>query len=192
MKIPSKSHRINKKFITAGIVAVLLLTTAAVYVYAFNGDILGWNNHSKDKDSSGGNPATDEQKDTGDEIKKNNLETSKPNTESENSTQNGSSTNGNGKKTVDLIITASAQNGSTYQVRTLVGTVTSTGTCTLTLTRGAASVVKTAGLQATANSSTCRGFDVPVSELYPGEWQLNISFENDQLTGSASKTIEIK
>lgn len=91
-----------------------------------------------------------------------------------------------------ITITASNQNGSIYQVRTLINVVVSDGTCTLTLTNGNHTVAKSSGVQANPSSSTCQGFDVPVSELSPGDWDLTVTFSNETHQAKTSKTVTIK
>ncbi len=99
---------------------------------------------------------------------------------------------GSTKKSVQVSITASGQNNSLYQIRALIGALMDDGTCTLVLTQGPNSVTKTATTQALASSSTCRGFDIPVSELGTGQWQLDLSVSSPTLIGSVNSTITVK
>lgn len=71
-------------------------------------------------------------------------------------------------------ITSANQNGSKLQIRTLIETLSSEGTCTLTLEKDDTKVTRTAGIQTLANSSTCKGFDEPVANLSPGTWNASI------------------
>jgi len=99
---------------------------------------------------------------------------------------------GSSKSNVTITMTAGAQNGSVYQMRFQIDSPTSDGTCTLTLTKGTSTVTKTAKVQPLAKISTCEGFDVPVSELSPGQWSVNLSYESNTLTGSTTNTITVQ
>lgn len=92
-----------------------------------------------------------------------------------------------------IAITASTQNGDVYQIRVLISTVTSSGTCTLSLERtGYTTVTKTAGVQAGPSSTTCKGFDVSVSELSAGDWNARVVFKNASQSAEVSQIVTIK
>lgn len=95
------------------------------------------------------------------------------------------------KDTASIIITASSQNDSNYQIRTLISAVV-TGNCTLTLTKGSSTVSKTTDISTFAQSSTCKGFDIPLTELSKGTWTVNIKFESADVSGETSAEIEVK
>ena len=94
--------------------------------------------------------------------------------------------------TANITITASSQNGSVYQVRTLISIVAREGTCTLTMTRGTETVTNSSGVQAGPSSSTCQGFDVPVEELSPGNWEITIGFSNQTYQVKTSRMVTIE
>lgn len=90
-------------------------------------------------------------------------------------------------------ITAANQNGQILQIRTLVDIIDTNGVCTLTLTGPAEKVVtKTASTQALASSSTCKGFDIPVTELSTGIWKININITAMQKQANLETTITLK
>jgi len=95
-------------------------------------------------------------------------------------------TTGGTVKTVSVTITSANQSDTTLQVRSLIGAVVNTGSCTLTLSNGSRTGTKKSGVQPTANSSTCQGFNVPVSELSSGTWSMMISFTDSNLSGSSA------
>jgi len=190
MKIVNKK-RFPKKFIAISIAVLLLASTPFIYVYAFNGNLFGWNNHqsSKPKNSTKGidtinySPATKEQQDAGNQTKSGSSDTPSAPTPIPNST----------KKNVQLTITAAQQNGSTLQIRVMIGAVEGAGVCTLTLTSvGQSTVTKTTNSQALASTSTCQGFDIPISELPAGTWRAIIEYNSTALTGSATQDIVVK
>lgn len=92
----------------------------------------------------------------------------------------------------DLIISAAAQNEGIVQIRALIGSVVGTGTCALTLSSGTNTVTRSVGIQALPSSSTCQGFDIPVSELTPGVWDILITASYNSQTVSVTGKVEVR
>jgi hypothetical protein len=188
MKIKSLKRPTNTKKVVIITSAVFLLAvlTVLVYAYLFNGSLFGWRARAtKDSDSSiNYGPATKDQQQAGNKAKSGSNSDTPP---------APTPTPGSDKKNIQMDITAVSQNGPTLQVRVLLSSVVSDGTCTLTLTKsGQSTVTKTADTQALAKTSTCRGFDIPVSELSSGTWSLSINYSSTSLTGSINQDILIK
>jgi hypothetical protein len=192
MRILKKQFK-HRKLLFISLAAIFIIVAGATtYVYGFKGNIFGWS-VQKPNDTSNPNKShinydkpTNDQKKAGEQT----ADTSKQN--AENSSQGAASSVGNSKKSVNVLISALAQNGSMLQIRTLISTITNTGICTLTLTKvGSSTVTKTAETQTLPSSTTCKGFDVPVSELSNGQWNVSVAFENDSLTGTATQTVEV-
>ena len=81
---------------------------------------------------------------------------------------------------------------STFRVRTLIGLVTSSGTCSLSMTKsGSAPYAASAGVQAMASSSTCKGFDIPLSSLGSGTWKISVTYTNGGESSTATKEVVI-
>ncbi len=98
-----------------------------------------------------------------------------------------------GKSTVGMDITAANQNSSTLQVRTLIQTISSTGECILKMSGPSGKAYSaSASVHAIASSTTCEGFDIPMSSLSAGSWKISISFENDSLAASASREVTLQ
>lgn len=189
-----QNKKLSKKPLLIIAIAVALCAIgAATYVYAFDGNILGWTSGASSRKNGidYGKP-TNEQIEGEKDITDRNIESS----------NNGEDANGvgsdrpqdpqpqaSGKSTVNLSITAANQNESVYQIRTLIGNITSEGGCTLTLTKGSQVVTKTSGVQSLPSGSTCQGFNIPLSELSPGTWQLSIIFENSTVIGKSQRAI---
>jgi cytoskeletal protein RodZ len=135
-------------------------------------------------------PATSSQQKSGNQIKQDNAD-SKTTTGSDQPPAPVAQPSG--KSLVTVSITAANQNSSALQIRALAEVVDSTGTCTLTLSKtGYTSIVKTSPVQALASSTTCQGFDIPVTNLAKGSWNIDLIFENSTLKGEAIKTIDIQ
>jgi flagellar basal body-associated protein FliL len=178
MKIQrNKKSKMTKMLIIVGCSVLVLLVAAFTYVYAFNGNILGWK-------AVNNKPATTEQQQAGAKTKS---------SSNSDTTPAPTTIPGSDKKNVQVAITAANQNGPTLQIRTLISTVDNTGTCTVALTSsGKATVTKTAGVQALASTSTCQGFDIPVSELSNGTWSILVQYSSTSLTGSVTQDVVIK
>lgn len=186
-----KKRGLSKRLKILVALLVLLLICAGVYfVYAYT---LHGNNAPKQRSVNSTNygPATEEQKKAGATTKQN----------SDSGKQLGGSEQppaptpipGSSQRSVSMTITTANQNGSTFQARVLIGAVINSGICTATFSKtGQTTVIKTAGVQPFANSSTCQGFDIPVSELSSGIWNLTISYSGSDYTGTVSKNITIE
>jgi len=188
MKTPTnKQTKRTSRVIIIIVATLLLLAGCAAYAYATN--IFGWN-----PDSSNSTPTTpdiDYEAPTPEQVKDGNA-TKDNNAESNPETQVPSGDSST-KKNVSVLITVSQQTSSTYQIRTILETVTNTGTCMLVLKSSAGTTVsKTTGVQAQSSSSTCEGFDIPLSELSRGVWSYSLTFENTTTTGTATGNITVK
>lgn len=67
----------------------------------------------------------------------------------------------------------------------VLGLVESGGTCTLTLSQGAASVEVSATAVDNVTSTSCPAMTVPGSRLTPGTWQATLSYESGTSQGVA-------
>lgn len=76
--------------------------------------------------------------------------------------------------TVNASITHKQQTNSILNIGTNIEDITSTGTCTITLTKDDKTVTHSVGVQALASTSTCKGFGIPITELSPGLWEIKI------------------
>ncbi len=174
------SKRKRALLIGAGIVVAGILA-AAVYVFALNGSIFGWPHRDKAPVSTQNinyEPPTTEQLNAGQEAKKNTVEQSE--------------TNPQNKDTLGVSITAANQNNPTFQIRILIDSVVGSGSCQLIMTKGSVNVTRSAGTQALASTSTCQGFDIPVSELSPGTWNVKITVTTQSKTGTAERSVEVR
>lgn len=187
-------HKYRKLIIIFISLTLILLTSSLIYVYKFNGNILGWKaSQDIQHDNNKYKPATPEQIQDGINTKKDSLDNQDSSkTSTPNDTPLPPTTVESGKDKVELIITAENQSDTSYQVRTQIGYVTNEGNCTLTLKKDTAVITKTAAIYPLAKTSTCQGFDIPITELSAGTWQMNITFSNSTLIGNISKNVIIK
>ncbi len=182
----------HKKLIVVAVSAIILIVAAgtATYVYVFHGNLFGWKSTQSTTGTIDFGPATSDQKKNGTEIKSNSNESG---TSGSDQPLAPTPISRSTQKSVSITITAANQNGSTLQIRALIGAVENTGTCTLVLTQaGQQPVTRTAGTQALANTSTCQGFDIPTSGLSTGVWHATITYDSPTLTGATTKDITIQ
>ena len=185
MKINKKNSTQQKKsvFIISIIAAVLLVAISAAILIKVAPNSNQGSTINLDK-------PTEEQLQTGDDIK---------NEANGENSQTGSdpalppkAIEGSDQKTVNTEITAANIDGAVLHVRTLIQYVTTTGSCTLTLTGPQQrTYTATAAIQAMPSSSTCRGFDIALSDLSSGEWKIELSFVDSNIIGSSSSKVLI-
>lgn len=93
--------------------------------------------------------------------------------------------------TLQATISASNQTETNLQIRVNINSVTSAGECTLVLSNGVSRIERTAGIQPVASSSTCKGFDISLSELPAGAWNLTIDVITTDKKAHLTKNIII-
>lgn len=175
----------KKILLTVALLLLVIIITAGTY-YLLHRNANPQASHSG-VNVIDSNPATSTQRSTGNTIKSNAASGTSSDSPPNPVTQANSS-----QRTVQLSVTSKNQTPSVYQIRSLISAVTDTGTCTLTLTKTSeTTVTMTAGIQAQATTSTCKGFDVPLSQLSTGTWQLTLTFGNTTLFGSTTSTITV-
>lgn len=194
MKIQKTSRKkITILVLLTIIVAVLAITS--VYVLYFR-------NSETNQSSQNNQPPTEEQSKAGEQAKKSTLDDDNSQNQNQNvddttstdKTPSGSTAPSNPQSNnATITITASNQNGSIYQLRSLIAQATiPNGSCDLELTKGDVVVRKTATITALAQSSTCQGFDIPTSELSAGTWSVKLSFNGGGYSGSTTSSIEVR
>lgn len=186
MKIKNQKKSKSKKIFLTLLIVIAVLCAGVAATYYATGSLFGWTPSKKSSDTNtvSKDSTVDDEKRAGDMIKSESI--AKEEASVEPAASNGAQSN------VDLTITAANQNGSLLQIRTLIDSVTASGTCTLKITKGSAVVTKTAAVQALASGSTCMGFDVPLSELSAGSWNINVLFDSTNAKGSATQSVNIQ
>ncbi len=192
MKIQNKNTS-KKKIIGLSLLGGLLLVLLAsvLYLYKFNGTLFGWSPIHRDVSSKSINysPPSKQEVDTGNDIK--NTTTTSDNPKTDNSSTDSSVTTDE-NITISIPSVAVTPDGSTLRITSLIEKLTSNGTCTLSLTKsGSDPITQVVGVQASANSSTCKGFSIPTSGR-SGTWQLSITYTDGTFRGNASQSITIE
>lgn len=186
MKITKKINNRKKTLLISAATLLILIISASIYVFAYGGDLFDAKNgidSSNKTDASLENsntpeitaPSTSDQIDAGSAIKKDSVENSK-NTNPTEPTQTGKT----------AITVTATQNKDTVKINTIIETITNTGTCTLEMTQGSTTIKRQAEIQALSSYSTCKGFDIPISQLNSGLWSISVSFTNSAHFGSST------
>jgi len=172
-------RRRNILLITSAIVVVLGVLGTLAYIY--REDIgLTKKSETKNQNIDYGPPTPDQI-----EGEKTAEQQEDPNQSSKNNSSSLS------EKTVNVEITSANQNGSILQIRTIIQFVTNSGNCTLKLTHNNEVVTRTAGVQSATTYSTCQGFNVPITGMSKGVWDINITYTNGQYSGSTKGSITV-
>ena len=185
---PKKS---KKKIILATTLLVVVVAGAFVFAYAFRPltgtpaeDTKDLKNTSSTKGSS---TKKDNSKDDDTISNK-----SEPTVEKEkdNPTQYEGSNPNTSESLTGSINYLSVIDGN-LTVRITINQVLSTGSCTLTLTNGNKTVSRSSSIVQNPSSSTCDGFNVPVSELSSGKWKASVSVESDNRKGTFTSEVNV-
>ena len=174
--------KLNKKLLLASIVILVAALTVGTVAYLRSQDVETTNSNQETvtKSDIDLEPPTNDEIDLGNQQKTNTVN-STPEAE-----QPGTS------DSLDISFTALNQNGDIVQIRSL-STQNISGSCKLTAVNKTVSKSYSAPTQSYANSTTCAGFDIPVSDLGGGTWNLTLLVtSSDGKTGSSSAKIEVK
>lgn len=87
-------------------------------------------------------------------------------------------------------ITSKSVTEDTLIIRSTINQLVS-GTCTLTMTSGGKTVTKTAEVIQNPSTSSCAGFDVPVSELGSGQWSIDIKVTSGDKSMNLTDKVDI-
>lgn len=98
-----------------------------------------------------------------------------------------------GKPIVGVDITSVNQDEMSLKLRAIIKTISSSGTCQLSMTHSSGSTyASSANAQALASSTTCKGFDIPLDNLKSGSWKVTLSYENDNVQGQTTKEVSVQ
>ena len=182
MKTLNQASNTKKIILLALVVVVLGTLTYGVFAKQDNKWPFAKPSHitSDDRHDTNYKPPTDDQKLEGERIKERSVDQSDETT-----------TPSTGKMKVSATITSANQNSGKLQIRFLIQALDK-GTCVLRLTKGTTTVTKTSNTQTLPNSTTCQGFDIPLSELSAGEWTYTMDFTSTKNTASVTDKVAIQ
>jgi len=197
MKINKQKNPLFTKKVLIPVISIFVIVLGLfTYLYVSKSVFFGWQPFAKPTTSNiNYSKPTEEQVKSGATIKQGakSQGTTKSTPEGGSDQPPAPVPQSNGTSTIQLTIISTNQTTTTLQIRAQVATVTSSGTCTLTMTKtGSAPISQVAQLQPYASVSTCRGFDIPLSQLPAGQWNIAIHFSSGNLVGDASQTVTIQ
>lgn len=148
---------------------IIFAVVAIVAAYYFN--VWPFNEQRPAESSSTATPALNEDSEEPTTSEKPVDSTS--NSVKNNPTKSNASSNGS-----SISITSVQKNVDMISVRTAIQEVTSSGECTLNVRNSSNNKTysDTVGVQALASNSTCKGFNVPISELASGTWEITVTY----------------
>lgn len=184
LKVSKRNSKRNKLLL---LITILIILTIGLFFYlSYFRDTTKQKIENK-KDNAQElnlNSATEEQKKTGDQIKSDkSSDTPPPPTEID----------GSDKQNVQMNITSINKTESSLQIRTIISAVDNNGLCKLTMTNeNKNKIEETVDVQPQASISTCKGFDLDLSKLNKGLWNIKIEYSSEKLTSSISKDYNIE
>ncbi|MDN5275357.1 MAG: hypothetical protein JWN33_6 [Candidatus Saccharibacteria bacterium] len=189
------TNKLKKPVGVTALIVLALLACSFLYIYAFNGTFFGWTPKSVSDEASSINLNTPsaEQISDGNASKQNTIDNSSSKTGTGSDQPPAPTPQPTGKSVVAATITSVNESDTMLEIRTVIYSIQKDGTCTLSLTKqGTNTITLTVGAQSLPSSTTCKGFDIPLSELESGTWEAMVVYENDAVRGEAKKAITIK
>lgn len=177
MKLKSKTSK--KKYIVIVALAIVVLGVGAYALYQVNQNSrINTDNTAEFQDAD---PVSAEEEKQQQEFYKEQKEKAAAET-TEDPAQNN---------TLDVHFTAVNQHDTTVQIRAEISKLINNGTCTLTLTKGAEKITRTAATHTGASVSTCQGFDISTSDISPGTWNVHLTVTKDDQKGETHTTVDV-
>lgn len=182
MKIVTPRRK-KTTLITVISVALLLITAGAVYYFIYYRSLTPSSQEKRDESFS---PKSSDQAPT----ETNPSEQASPQREVEKpkvqTHEGGAATNG-----LTGVINYKGVAGGDLIIRVTIDQSISGGQCLLKLTKGDKAIQRTTGIAQNPSSTTCQGFNVPVSELESGVWAIIITVTSGNQTTNITDNITI-
>lgn len=172
----NKRHR-SKKWISWLI--ILLLLVGAVVV-----SVMVWDSYFKPKTNDEPKPAEQSSKKEDNPEQKKEEEKPETKTEEEKKIEQYDGADPNNAEEITGVITYAGVSGDNLMIRVNIDQYLTGGTCKLNLGPNGSSVYNTiANVVDSASTSTCEGFNVPLSSLPSGKLNIVINIESNGKTG---------
>ncbi len=91
---------------------------------------------------------------------------------------------------VSVSIVPYKKDGYTIKVDSTINANLNAGKCDLIITNGNITKNYSSDIQQLANYSTCKGFEIPVSDLGSGNWKINLNVSSKNYKGTTSSSID--
>ncbi len=176
-----KTEKYSKKQKSLGIRALIiclafLLIIVITIIFSLNHKTIFNNQVNQNIDTSYNlSPPTEEQKQAGEDIKKQTLENKSTNND------------------LGLSFSSISQNDSQLKIKiSISGAITNDGTCDLMLEKDSQQLKISKPTFALTSYSTCQGFDINTTELSKGDWTLSLSVTVKDKASTINKTITLE
>ena len=191
MRVKPRSRK--KTIIITVVILALILASSLLWYYAFSGrDTDKIQNTTTSQQKKTTNSQKDNQDtDTTDTTDVNDKTTkqSVPHEKEKELPQLYEGSNANTSEGLTGVITTKSVMGDNLVIRNTVDQLVNGGTCTLTLTSGSKIITKTAEIVQNPSSSTCAGFDIPITELGKGSWSIEIKVSSGDKSMTLKETV---
>jgi len=97
----------------------------------------------------------------------------------------------NKKEDLTGTITTSRVSGDNLIIRISIDQYLSSGVCKLSLKKSDKTYEKSADISSDASTSTCEGFDIPISELENGSWTILVELDSGNKNGKIEGGVTI-
>ena len=174
---PKKSY---KKPLTITAIAIIVLA-GGIFTYFTT---LSSDNHYQSTSSKTESKESDSTEPTDSDSSSNTSNSTNPEREKEkNITPAYEGDDANNNASLTGVITHKSVVDDNLIIRTTMDQTLSSGSCTLTMTNRQKTVTKSSDVAQNPSSSTCEGFDIPMSELGSGNWNIEIVVTSGEKTG---------
>ena len=182
MKIQKKQNKKNKVLI---LIAIILLSITGYGLISYKFKFWPFIQNQF-------NTVTEEQKTAGQDIKKRSLNDASNKSGKESSGQKSKTLQGSDPSPEPTPSSNGKKPTVGVNIRSLIQTISSSGRCTLSMHNTSGQTYSNSvELQAGPSTSSCKGFNVPLSQLSPGKWTINIHYEDNNVTGDTEGEITI-
>ena len=184
MNINTPKKKMSKKVIIITLVVVTLAVASAGAYFLFSpNDEKDTIKDSQSKETNSSTSTTEDQDTTSTNATEHEAEKDiTPSYEGENT---------NTSQTLTGVINYAGVANDILMIRTTINQALSSGTCRLALSNGSATVTRDSNIALNPSSSTCEGFDVPISELGSGNWTITITVTSDNRSGELKGNVTI-
>jgi len=183
----------NKNKVLAIIVAAIFLLGASYVGYAYTSGTGPWRQSTSPQSSENNRSksSSTDQDTTPEEGNPQNPESKGPNKTPQQFEEESKPAADN--STLSGVINYKTVSDDALSLRVTIDQKLDSGSCILTLTRKSdgKSVQKTVKILSNPSSSTCKGFDVPTSELGKGTWNIEIAIKSNDSTGTIKGNVAI-
>jgi cytoskeletal protein RodZ len=188
MKINKPKKKSSKKILTVTLVVAILIAVGAGAYFLFSPK-----DEQNTKNSTGTTNSQSKSADSStEETGKNTTNTDDADHEAEkNITPSYEGENTNTSQTLTGVINYAGVTNGTLIIRTTVNQALSSGTCQLTLSSGSKTATRSSNITQNPSSSTCEGFDIPISELGSGSWNITITITSGDRSGELKGNVTI-